>query len=166
MQYPHSKSAQISADLELYLGPEYLQRRPGFGKSANSYYLTMDQARKLANEIFGEGQWQTETKWLDTNVEPLNSEFEAITVACVRVKLINGTYREDIGQSRCVESTKPKAIQTAETMAKADATKRALRQFGNSLGNCLYDNDFSAYLDEIIEAEETAFHNSLQAKYQ
>jgi DNA repair and recombination protein RAD52 len=60
----------------------------------------------------------------------------------VRVTLRDGTYHEDIGYGH-IENCKGKAaaFEKAKKEAVTDAMKRALRNFGNVLGNCLYDKD-------------------------
>lgn len=61
----------------------------------------------------------------------------------VRVTLRDGTYHEDIGYGH-IENCKGKAaaFEKAKKEAATDAMKRALRNFGNVLGNCLYDKDY------------------------
>lgn len=69
----------------------------------------------------------------------------------VRVTLRDGTYHEDIGYGHC-ENTKGKAaaFEKAKKEAATDAMKRALRNFGNVLGNCLYDKD---YLQKVTKVK-------------
>ena len=61
----------------------------------------------------------------------------------VRVSLKDGTFHEDIGYGH-IENCKGKAaaFEKAKKEAATDALKRALRNFGNVLGNCLYDKDY------------------------
>lgn len=61
----------------------------------------------------------------------------------VRVTLRDGTFHEDIGYGH-IENCKGKAaaFEKAKKEAATDALKRALRNFGNVLGNCLYDKDY------------------------
>ena len=61
----------------------------------------------------------------------------------VRVTLRDGTYHEDVGYGH-IENAKGKAaaFEKAKKEAATDALKRALRTFGNVLGNCLYDKDY------------------------
>lgn len=65
----------------------------------------------------------------------------------VRVTLKDGTYHEDIGYGH-IENCKGKAaaFEKAKKEAATDAMKRALRNFGNVLGNCLYDKDYLSTL--------------------
>lgn len=61
----------------------------------------------------------------------------------LRVSLKDGTFKEDIGYGSA-ENMKGKAmaIGKAKKEATTDALKRCLRQFGNVLGNCIYDKDY------------------------
>ena len=61
----------------------------------------------------------------------------------VRVTLRDGTYHEDIGYGH-IENCKGKAaaFEKAKKEGTTDALKRALRNFGNVLGNCIYDKDY------------------------
>jgi DNA repair and recombination protein RAD52 len=69
----------------------------------------------------------------------------------VRVTLRDGTYHEDIGYGH-IENCKGKAaaFEKAKKEAATDAMKRALRNFGNVLGNCLYDKD---YLQKVTKVK-------------
>ena len=61
----------------------------------------------------------------------------------VRVTLQDGSYREDVGYGLC-ENLKSKgdALEKARKSSVTDALKRALKHFGNSLGNCLHSKDY------------------------
>ena len=59
--------------------------------------------------------------------------------AVVRVTLKDGTFHEDVGYGMSENPKKGSAIENAKKEAVSDARKRALRCFGDSLGNCLYD---------------------------
>lgn len=69
----------------------------------------------------------------------------------VRVTLRDGTFHEDIGYGH-IENCKGKAaaFEKAKKEAATDALKRALRNFGNVLGNCLYDKD---YLQKVTKVK-------------
>lgn len=61
----------------------------------------------------------------------------------VRVTLRDGTFHEDIGYGHIENCTgKAKAFEKAKKEGTTDALKRALRNFGNVLGNCIYDKDY------------------------
>jgi DNA repair and recombination protein RAD52 len=61
--------------------------------------------------------------------------------AVVRVSLKDGTYHEDVGYGISENKNKGIAIENAKKEAVSDARKRALRLFGNALGNCIYDKE-------------------------
>lgn len=67
----------------------------------------------------------------------------------VRVTLKDGTHHEDIGYGQ-VDNAKGKAaaFEKAKKEGTTDALKRALRNFGNLLGNCVYDK---AYLAKVTK---------------
>lgn len=61
----------------------------------------------------------------------------------VRVTLRDGTFHEDVGYGH-MENCKGKAaaFEKAKKEGTTDALKRALRNFGNVLGNCIYDKEY------------------------
>jgi DNA repair and recombination protein RAD52 len=68
----------------------------------------------------------------------------------VRVTLRDGTYHEDIGYGH-IENSKGKAaaFEKAKKEGTTDALKRALRHFGNVLGNCIYDKTYLAKVTKM-----------------
>jgi DNA repair and recombination protein RAD52 len=58
------------------------------------------------------------------------------------VTLKNGAFQEDIGHGKCENKSKATAIENPKKEAVSDARKRALRAFGNALGNTVYDKDY------------------------
>lgn len=68
----------------------------------------------------------------------------------VRVTLRDGTFHEDIGYGH-IENCKGKAaaFEKAKKEGTTDGLKRALRNFGNVLGNCIYDKDYLAKVTKI-----------------
>ncbi|CAO3695392.1 unnamed protein product [Rhizopus microsporus] len=130
----------ISEKLQQSLGPEFLTQRPG--PSGQLTYIEGKTAINLANEIFGFNGWTSEIK--DTTVDFAdvleNGRVNLGVSVTVRVSLKDGTFHEDIGYGSA-ENSKSKAIafEKAKKQAVTDATKRTLRNFGNALGNCIYD---------------------------
>lgn len=55
--------------------------------------------------------------------------------------LRDGTFHEDVGYGMCEHKNKGDAIEKAKKEAVSDARKRALRLFGNALGNSVYDRE-------------------------
>lgn len=68
----------------------------------------------------------------------------------VRVTLRDGTFHEDIGYGH-IENCKGKAaaFEKAKKEGTTDALKRALRNFGNVLGNCIYDKEYLSRVTKI-----------------
>lgn len=68
----------------------------------------------------------------------------------MRITLRDGTYHEDIGYGH-IENCKGKAaaFEKAKKEGTTDALKRTLRNFGNVLGNCIYDKDYLAKVTKM-----------------
>lgn len=68
----------------------------------------------------------------------------------VRITLKDGTYHEDTGYGG-IENCKSKiaAFEKAKKEGTTDALKRALRNFGNVLGNCIYDKEYITKVSKI-----------------
>ena len=140
----------IQAKLDKKLGPEYISKRVGFGTNQVAY-IEGWRAINLANQIFGYNGWSTEVR--SVTVDFLDERQGRYSIGCtaiVRVTLTSGTYREDIGYGTVEnERRKAAAFERAKKSAVTDALKRALRGFGNALGNCLYDKDFLSKIDKV-----------------
>lgn len=67
----------------------------------------------------------------------------------MRITLRDGTYHEDVGYGS-IDNAKGKAMafEKAKKEGTTDGLKRALRNFGNLLGNCIYDKD---YVKQIVK---------------
>ena len=65
----------------------------------------------------------------------------------VRVQLKDGTYHEDVGYG-VSEGMRSKAlsIEKARKEAVTDGLKRALRGFGNLLGNCISNKEYLKFI--------------------
>ncbi|KAG0418976.1 DNA repair and recombination protein RAD52 [Dictyocoela roeselum] len=125
------------------LGPEFISYRPGWN-GVKVAYLEGWMAIGLANKIFGFDGWSSEIRKLKTEFcDAVDGKF-SIGVSCqIRVTLRGGNYHEDVGfGSSEGQRNKGAAFEKAKKEAATDALKRALRQFGNLLGNCCYDRDF------------------------
>lgn len=135
----------MSSRLDKQLGPEYISTRPGAG-GGKVHYLAAEKVINLANEVFGFNGWSSgiqnvQVDFVDEN--PTNGKITLGLSTIVRVTLRDGTFHEDIGYGH-IENCKGKAaaFEKAKKEAATDAMKRALRNFGNVLGNCLYDKDY------------------------
>ncbi|KAJ8100389.1 hypothetical protein POJ06DRAFT_252562 [Lipomyces tetrasporus] len=140
--------AVLKTMLDRQLGPEYISSRPSPG-GGTAYYLEGWKAINLANEVFGFNGWSSEIKSIHedyVDVKETGKIDVGISVV-VRVTLKDGTFHEDIGFGH-VENARNKymALSKCKKEATTDATKRALRCFGNSVGNCLHDNTYRRHV--------------------
>eukprot|EP01134_Creolimax_fragrantissima_P002054 CFRG2054T1 len=129
--------------LSARLGPDYISYRPQGGSKVA--YLENHNVIQLANETFGFDGWCSSITSMNVDVEEQTGRGWTVGVtATVRVLLTHlGTFHEDVGygQAENVKS-RNQALQKAKKEAVTDARKRALRIFGNGLGNCLMDKDY------------------------
>lgn len=141
--FTHKEKERISTQLEKQLSPEYLSVRTGFGNVQLTYvegWLIIS----LANKIFGFDGWSSEIKsFTEEYIDVRGDKISVAYTCCCRVTLKNGIFKEDVGFGSAEnQKTKGLAIEKAKKEATTDALKRALRQFGNALGNCCYDKEF------------------------
>ncbi|KAI9339758.1 hypothetical protein DFJ73DRAFT_628242 [Zopfochytrium polystomum] len=134
----------INTKLAKTLPPEYLASRPGPGGTKLTY-LEGHRAISIAHEIFGFDGWSHSI--VDTNIDYMDISRDgsqvSVGVSCVvRVTLKDGTSHEDIGYGHIDNAkTKGMALEKAKKEAVTDGVKRALKSFGNVLGNCIYDKE-------------------------
>lgn len=152
-EYTAAEIATLQSRLEKQLGPEYISTRPGNG-GGKVHYLAAEKVINLANEVFGFNGWSSQIQNVQIDFVDENPQTGRINLGLstiVRVTLKDGTFHEDIGYGHC-ENTKGKAaaFEKAKKEAATDAMKRALRNFGNVLGNCLYDKD---YLQKVTKVK-------------
>ncbi|KAL9640715.1 MAG: hypothetical protein Q9164_000110 [Protoblastenia rupestris] len=121
-EYTATEIATLSSRLEKQLGPEYISSRPGAGGGK------VDENQTTGKVCVG-------------------------LSVIVRVTLRDGTFHEDIGYGH-IENCKGKApaFEKAKKEGTTDALKRALRNFGNLLGNCVYDKDYVARVTKLKTA--------------
>ncbi|TBU07598.1 DNA repair and recombination protein Rad52, partial [Hamiltosporidium magnivora] len=163
-----SRRNKISKELEKRLGPEFISYRPGFGGSKVAY-IEGWTAIALANKIFGYDGWSSEIKNMNIDYMDVENKKVSIGVSCViRITLQNGNYKEDVGfGSSENQRFKSEAYQKAKKEAATDALKRALRQFGNCLGNCCYDKEFLKDIQKITKQENHKIDtNNLFRRYE
>ncbi|KAI5809599.1 RAD52 DNA repair protein [Peziza echinospora] len=149
--YPPAERAALQGKLDSQLGPEYISSRPGAG-GMKVHYLAADKAINLANEVFGFDGWSSTIKEITVDFidEYKDTGKYSLGVSVImRVTLRDGTFHEDIGYGH-IENCKGKAAayEKAKKEGTTDAMKRALRNFGNVLGNCIYDK---SYLKEVTK---------------
>ncbi|KIO14229.1 hypothetical protein M404DRAFT_18440 [Pisolithus tinctorius Marx 270] len=165
-----TKIATLQAKLNKKLGPEFVSQRPGPGGGPKLTYAEGWKIINLANEVFGFNGWSSSVVNITTDFIDYNEEtrrFNVGVTAILRVTLKDGVYHEDVGYGM-LENSKSKAAALDKVIlslaissaavdcrhgqckkeAITDALKRTLRNFGNLLGNCLYDK---AYAQEVVK---------------
>ncbi|KAL6866159.1 DNA repair protein rad52 [Amphichorda felina] len=143
--------ATIASKLDKQLGPEYISARAGPG-GQRVHYLTAEKCITLANEVFGFNGWSSSIQNIQVDFADENPQSGRVSIGLsviVRVTLRDGTYHEDIGYGS-IENAKGKAMafEKAKKEGTTDGLKRALRSFGNVLGNCIYDKD---YVQQVVK---------------
>eukprot|EP01088_Endostelium_zonatum_P022678 TRINITY_DN99_c1_g3_i1.p1 TRINITY_DN99_c1_g3~~TRINITY_DN99_c1_g3_i1.p1 ORF type:complete len:365 (-),score=111.93 TRINITY_DN99_c1_g3_i1:2-1096(-) len=140
--------------LQKKLGKEHLSTRPGSGGSTFTYVESW-KAIELANSIFGFNGWACTVSDISPDfIEPQQGGRVTVGItAIVRVTLKDGTYHEDVGYGCSTHPQRATAIENAKKEAVSDARKRALRLFGNALGNCIYDKQ------HVIKAAKNTLEN-------
>ncbi|RKP35512.1 hypothetical protein BJ085DRAFT_22655 [Dimargaris cristalligena] len=142
-QFSEAEKHGIQNALSHYLPNELLCTRAAFGGSRLTYVEGW-RVISIANQIFGFNGWSSTIK--DTNVDFVMSPDNrySLGLSCtVRVTLKDGSCHEDVGYGSIDNAkTKAQAFEKAKKEAVTDGLKRALRMFGNALGNCLYDKEY------------------------
>ena len=151
-EYTAQEIATLQSRLDKQLGPEYISSRPGAG-GQKVHYLAAEKVINLANEIFGFNGWCSSIQNIQIDFVDEHPETKKITLGLsviVRVTLKDGTYHEDVGYGT-IENSKGKAaaFEKAKKEGTTDGLKRALRTFGNVLGNCVYDKEYVAKVTRI-----------------
>ncbi|KAK7754687.1 DNA repair protein rad52 [Diatrype stigma] len=144
--------ATLQSRLERQLGPEYLSARAGPG-GQKVHYIAAEKCIALANEVFGFNGWSSSIQNIQVDFIDEHPQTLKITLGLsviIRVTLRDGTYHEDIGYGH-IENCKGKAaaFEKAKKEGTTDALKRTLRNFGNVLGNCIYDKDYLAKVTKM-----------------
>lgn len=160
--YTAAEIATLQARLDKQLGPEYISHRSN-GASGKVSYLEAFKVINLANEVFGFNGWSSEVRNVSVDFldEKTDHRYNLGLSVTVRVTLRDGTFHEDIGYGN-IENCKGKgaAFEKCKKEGTTDAMKRALRNFGNVLGNCLYDKSFLNNITKV-KAPSTKFDPEL-----
>ncbi|KAH8829487.1 Rad52/22 family double-strand break repair protein-domain-containing protein [Flagelloscypha sp. PMI_526] len=158
---------ELDAKLQMKLGPEYISQRPGPGGGPKLTYIEGWKVINLANEIFGHNGWSSSIVNLTTDYMDSTEGYESGSptrwnigvTAIVKVTLRDGVFHEDVGYGTAEnQRNKGAALDKAKKEAVTDALKRSLRNFGNVLGNCLYDKKYAQNIVKVKvpEVRETA----------
>ena len=146
----------MRAQLNEGIPPDRVSSRSGGfgGKKGGVLYITSCEAIRLANEVFGPDGWSDEI--VDRNldfVDECDGRWSVLASAVVRVRAL-GVSHEDVGFGTSQNMrNRFAAIEKASKQAVSDARKRALRLFGERLGNCLYD---PKYLDTLRRSRSSS----------
>lgn len=150
--YTATQIATLQSRLDKQLGPEYISSRPG-AAGQKVHYLAAEKVINLANEVFGFNGWSSAIQNIQIDFVDENATTGKICLGLsviVRVTLKDGTFHEDVGYGH-IENCKGKAaaFEKCKKEGTTDGLKRALRTFGNVLGNCIYDKDFVAKVTKV-----------------
>lgn len=151
-EYTAQQIATLQSRLDKQLGPEFIAKRAGPG-GQSLHYVPAEKIIALANEVFGFNGWSSSIQNIQVDFvdeHPSTFKISLGLSVIVRVTLRDGTYHEDIGYGN-IENCKSKAMafEKAKKEGTTDGLKRALRNFGNLLGNCIYDKGYLANVTKI-----------------
>ena len=168
-EYTAQEIATLSSRLEKRLGPEYISSRPG-PSGQKVHYLAADKCISLANEVFGFNGWSSGIQNIQIDFVDENQHTGAISLGLsviVRVSLRDGTFHEDVGYGQIKNCKgKAEAFEKAKKEGTTDGLKRALRTFGNLLGNCVYDKDYVSKVTKLKVAPVSGdFHSPSQSPW-
>jgi DNA repair and recombination protein RAD52 len=137
---------EISHLLNQPLSINQVRIRPGPGGKSVAYMSGHDIIEQ-ANQIFGFDGWSSEFKDLKKELERGNEITYSVTVT---VKVGSASH-QDIGWGTATVPGQPaQAMENASKAAITDGVKRALRLFGNAVGNGLYNKEQT---DAILTAK-------------
>lgn len=159
-EFSLNEQSNIEHLLRKKLDKTLISYRPGPGGTKTAY-LEGNVVIELANKILGFNGWSFQIKdlKLEHKEKSPQGEYHFVHSCIVRIILKDGTFREDVGFGDIKNKFLGAAIENSKKSAVTDGLKRALRLFGNSLGNCLYDkkhltdlNSKTPITDESLEA--------------
>ncbi|XP_035827022.1 DNA repair protein RAD52 homolog isoform X2 [Aplysia californica] len=155
---PEEESA-IQNALKQRLGPQFISQRTG-AAGLKLAYIEGWKLINLANETFGFNGWSHSVTQQTTDfVDHINGKYYVGVSALVKVQLKDGMFHEDVGYG-VSEGMRSKALslEKAKKEAVTDGLKRALKSFGNSLGNCLGDKDYLKCVNRAPKAPPAAYN--------
>ncbi|KLT41999.1 hypothetical protein CC85DRAFT_246669 [Cutaneotrichosporon oleaginosum] len=158
--WSEDKVATLQARLQKKLGPEYVTQRAGPGGGPKLSYIEGWKVINLANEVFGFNGWSSsitrlQTDFLDVDA---NERVKVGITAIIRITLKDGCYHEDLGYGHAENIRgKAMALEKAQKEAVTDGIKRALKHFGNVLGNCLYDREYTKEVQKMRVGPVSSF---------
>ncbi|TRY54826.1 hypothetical protein DNTS_001794 [Danionella cerebrum] len=148
--YTAEEYSAVQNALRQRLGPEYISSRPA-GGGQKVCYIEGHKVISLANELFGYNGWSHSISQQNVDfVDLINGKFYVGVSAFVKVQLKDGSFHEDVGYG-VSEGLKSKALslEKARKEAVTDGLKRALKCFGNALGNCILNKEYLIAINKI-----------------
>ncbi|XP_034541695.1 DNA repair protein RAD52 homolog [Notolabrus celidotus] len=148
--YTADEYQAVQNALQQRLGPEYISTRVA-GGGQKVCYVEGHRVIGLANEMFGYNGWSHSISQQNVDfVDLINGKFYVGVSAFVKVQLKDGAFHEDVGYG-VSEGLKSKALslEKARKEAVTDGMKRALKCFGNALGNCILDKQYLIAINKI-----------------
>ncbi|KAL0968394.1 hypothetical protein UPYG_G00266290 [Umbra pygmaea] len=148
--YTAEEYQAIQNALRQKLGPEYISSRMA-GGGQKVCYIEGHRVISLANEMFGYNGWSHSISQQNVDfVDLINGRFYVGVSAFVKVQLKDGSFHEDVGYG-VSEGQKSKALslEKARKEAVTDGLKRALKCFGNALGNCIMNKEYLIAINKI-----------------
>ena len=141
--FSKEETKRIQENLNRKLTVDEIRHRSAFN-GVKLAYIEGWKAYSIANETFGFNGWSSEVISMAIDYVDEKDMRYSVGISCnVRVHLKDGTFHDDVGYGSSDNMrSKSEAFGKARKEAVTDATKRALRLFGNRLGNCMYDHDF------------------------
>ena len=145
--FTEEEARRISAELMVAVPLSDTGSRPG-PNGHSVHYMEGWRVILQANKIFGFDGWSTQIIRVDVrDVSEVSEQqrYSATVSVQVRVTVRGGAMREDCGSGTALNMyTKGEAITKAEKDGTTDATKRALKNFGNALGLSLYSRQYTS----------------------
>nr|XP_004553422.2 DNA repair protein RAD52 homolog isoform X2 [Maylandia zebra] len=148
--YTAEEYQAVQDALRQKLGPEYISTRMA-GGGQKVCYIEGHRVISLANEMFGYNGWSHSISQQNVDfVDLINGKFYVGVSAFVKVQLKDGSFHEDVGYG-VSEGLKSKALslEKARKEAVTDGMKRALKCFGNALGNCILNKEYLLAINKI-----------------
>ncbi|KAM4618674.1 DNA repair protein RAD52 homolog isoform 1-T2 [Polymixia lowei] len=149
-KYTAEEYQAVQNALRQKLGPEYISTRMA-GGGQKVCYIEGHRVISLANEMFGYNGWSHSISQQNVDfVDLINGKFYVGVSAFIKVQLKDGSFHEDVGYG-VSEGLKSKALslEKARKEAVTDGMKRALKCFGNALGNCILNKEYLVAINKI-----------------
>ncbi|KAM7396568.1 hypothetical protein PAMP_019601 [Pampus punctatissimus] len=148
--YTAEEYQAVHSALRQRLGPEYISTRvAGGGQKASLSCFSLLVC--LFVSMFGYNGWSHSISQQNVDfVDLINGRFYVGVSAFVKVQLKDGSFHEDVGYG-VSEGLKSKALslEKARKEAVTDGMKRALKCFGNALGNCILNKEYLLAINKI-----------------